>query len=194
MGYDNQYNYDPATGSYGGGYGNPMSTDPAYQTNNMSQPAFSGGMNPMNTLIQQLLTQQGGQSGYPQQQYSQQPQGGSLGGDLLGMGLKFGMKKFGPQIAGGIGNFLGMGGGAATTTGVTGALGSTGGAAGLAGGAGGGLMAALGPLALAAGGIKLGGEALDKFAPEVRQKLNKHTTGMFGGKAKNMLAPWKWRL
>ena len=176
MGYDTQYN--PATGSYDGG-NNPMSTDSAYQANNMIPGAPSGGVNPMNALIQQLLTQQpwgGGQPGYPQQQYSQQPQGGSLGGDLLGMGLKMGMKKFGPQIAGGIGNFLGMGG-AATT-----------------GAAGGGALAALGPLALAAGGVKLGGEAIDKLMPGYRKGLNKATTGMFGKKAKNMLAPWKWRL
>jgi hypothetical protein len=190
--YDTQYN--AATGSYGGS-NNPMSTDSAYQTNNMIPPAPSGGVDPMNALIQQLLTQQaggGGQPGYPQQ-----PQGGGSANDLLGMGLK----QFGPQIASGVGNWLGIGSGAAGGAG--GILGGIGGAstglgglfgAGGLGGAAGGAMAALGPLALGAGAVKFGGEAIDKLMPGYRKGLNKATTGMFGKKAKNMLAPWKWRL
>ena len=194
MGYDTQYN--AATGSYGGS-NNPMSTDPAYQTNNMNTPPApsEGTLTPMSTLLQQLLTQQAGGGGQPG--YSQQPQGGGLGNDLLGMGLK----KFGPQIASGVGNWLGIGSGAAGGAG--GILGGIGGAstglgglfgAGGLGGAAGGAMAALGPLALGAGAVKFGGEAIDKLMPGYRKGLNKATTGMFGKKAKNMLAPWKWRL
>mgnify|MGYP001242156177 CR=1 FL=1 len=193
MEYNTQYN--AATGSYGGS-NNPMSTDSAYQTANMAPETPDGGANPMNALIQALLTQQaggGGQPGYPQQPYPQQPQGGGL--------LEMGLKKFAPKMLGAIGKWAGVGSGAAGGAG--GILGGVGGAstglgglfgAGGLGGAAGGAMAALGPLALSAAGIKFGGEAIDKFMPGYRKGLNKATTGLFGKKAKNMLAPWKWRL
>lgn len=194
MGYHSE-EYDPSTGSYGGS-GSPMSTDmppvPEYQSQNM-MPQQGGG--PYQQMLQQMmmqqqmmnLQQQGGQ-GMPQQQG-----GGSPWGQLAETGMKMGMKKFGPQIASGIGNFLGIGGGAAGA-GAAGASAGIGGMLSGLGGAASGAMGALAPFAAPLAIGKLGGEALDMLMPGYRKGLNKMTTKAFGGKAKNMLAPWKWRL
>jgi|TARA_Y100000310_G_scaffold338033_1_gene426621 hypothetical protein len=109
--------------------------------------------------------------------------GGRAGGELDPSGNP--IQTRGMDIMGKLGGMFGLGGAGTTATGA----GTTAAGGGLSG-----MLGVLGPIGLAIGGGKLLGEGMDKFMPGYRKGLNKLSTGMFGGRAKNLFTPWKWRL
>ena len=113
--------------------------------------------------------------------------GGRAGGELDASGNP--IQTRGMNLLGKAGELFG-GGGAAGGGGISSLLSGLGTGAQSAYGA----MGALGPIGLGIMGGKLLGEGMDKFMPGYRKGLNKVSTGMFGGRAKNLFTPWKWRL